>query len=203
MGILKSAADLVYTIRFLKLLVTPFEKLGAFKAGIIDKDGNKIVKTGGPFLVLKVDNRNAYATHYTSFIRLVINLKKLMAKVPGGKSVIARYGAALLLIKEDGDLSDKQINMIHEETGIDILDCLVEQTQWYMLEGKELSQGVYRSKFDSVITSGEEIVIRGDKVRVVEGHALPIDSVLGIDIYEGIHLNSGQKMYFSTGEIEK
>ena len=75
-----------------------------------------------------------------------------MAKVPGGKSVIARYGAALLLIKEDGNLSDRQINMIHEETGIDILDCLVEQTQWYMLEGKELSQGVYRSKFDTVIT---------------------------------------------------
>ena len=202
MGILKSAADLVYTIRFLKLLVTPFEKMGAFKHGIIDKDGKKIIEKGSSWFN-SVDNRNLYSEHYTSFIRLVINLKKLMAKVPGGKSVIARYGAALLLIKEDGDLSDKQINMIHEETGIDILDCLVEQTQWYMLEGKELSQGVYRSKFDGVITSGEEIVNRGDKVRVVEGHALPIDSVLGIDIYEGIHLNSGQKMYFSTGEIEK
>ena len=202
MGILKSAADLVYTIRFLKLLVTPFEKMGAFKHGIIDKDGKKIIEKGSSWFN-SVDNRNLYSAHYTSFIRLVINLKKLMAKVPGGKSVIARYGAALLLIKEDGDLSDKQINMIHEETGIDILDCLVEQTQWYMLEGKELSQGVYRSKFDNVITSGEEIVTRGDKVRVVEGHALPIDSVLGIDIYEGIHLNSGQKMYFSTGEIEK
>jgi len=202
MGILKSAADLVYTIRFLKMLVTPFEKMGAFKAGIIDKDGKKIIEKGSSWFN-SVDNRNLYSTHYTSFIRLVINLKKLMAKVPGGKSVIARYGAALLLIKEDGDLSDKQINMIHEETGIDILDCLVEQTQWYMLEGKELSQGVYRSKFDSVITSGEEIVNKGDKIRVVEGHALPIDSVLGIDIYEGIHLNSGQLIYFSTGEIEK
>ena len=41
MGILKSAADLVYTIRFLKLLVTPIENTGAFKAGIIDKDGKK------------------------------------------------------------------------------------------------------------------------------------------------------------------
>ena len=83
------------------------------------------------------------------------------------------------------------------------LDCLVETTQWYMLEGKELSQGIYRSKFDNVIISGEEVVRRGDKVRVVEGYALPIDSVLGIDIYEGIHINSGQPMYFSTGEIEK
>ena len=202
MGILKSAADLVYTIRFLKMLVTPFEKLGAFKYGIIDKDGNKIVKKGSEWFN-DIDNRRRYANHWTSFIRLVINLKKLMAKVPGGRSVIARYGAALLLIKENGNLTDKQINMIHEETGIDILDCLVEQTQWYMLEGKELSQGIYRSKFDNVIVSGEEVVKRGDKVRVVEGHALPIDSVLGIDIYEGIHLNSGQKMYFSTGEIEK
>ena len=202
MGILKSAADLVYTIRFLKMLVTPFEKLGAFKYGIIDKDGNKIVKKGSEWFN-DIDNRRRYANHWTSFIRLVINLKKLMAKVPGGRSVIARYGAALLLIKENGNLTDKQINMIHEETGIDILDCLVEQTQWYMLEGKELSQGIYRSKFDNVIVSGEEVVKRGDKVRVVEGHALPIDSVLGIDIYEGIHINSGQKMYFSTGEIEK
>ncbi len=199
MGILKSAADLVYTIRFLKLLVTPFEKMGAYEAGIIDKDGNR----NKDFSLRIMDNRFKYAAHYTSFIRLVINLKKLMAKVPGGKSVIARYGAALLLIKEDGDLSDRQINMIHEETGIDILDCLVEQTQWYMLEGKQLSHGVYRSKFNNVITTGEEIITRGDKIRVVEGHALPIDSVLGIDIYEGIHLNSGQRFLFSTGEIEK
>jgi len=202
MGIMKSAADLVYTIRFLKMLVTPFNKLGAFKAGIIDKDGKKLIKKGSDWFYIE-KNRRAYKAHYTSFIRLVINLKKLMAKVPGGRSIIARYGAALLLIKEDGNLSDRQINMIHEETGIDILDCLVETTQWYMIEGKELSNGIYRSKFDTVITTGEEIVSKGDKVRVVEGHALPIDSVLGIDIYEGIHLNSGQKMYFSTGEIEK
>ena len=202
MGILKSAADLVYTIRFLKLLVTPFEKLGAFKHGIIDKDGKKLVVKNSSWFNT-VANREAYATHYTSFIRLVINLKKLMAKVPGGKSIIARYGAALLLIKEHGNLSDRQINMIHEETGIDILDCLVEQSQWYMLEGKELSQGVYRSKFDTVIITGEDIVRRGDKIRVVENKALPIDSILGIDIYEGMHLKSNKKVYFSTGEIEK
>tara|TARA_Y100000389_G_scaffold182114_1_gene198441 strand:+ start:82 stop:690 length:609 start_codon:yes stop_codon:yes gene_type:complete len=202
MGIMKSAADLVYTIRFLKMLVTPFNKMGAYKYGIIDKDGKKLVKPGDAWFD-DADNRRQYGNHWTSFIRLVINLKKLMAKVPGGRSVIARYGAALLLIKEDGNLTNKQVNTIHEETGVDVLDCLVETTEWYMLEGKELSQGVYRSKYDTTIVSGEEIVKRNDKVRVVEGHALPIDSVLGIDIYEGIHLNSGQKMYFSTGEIEK
>jgi hypothetical protein len=72
-----------------------------------------------------------------------------------------------------------------------------------MLEGKQLSQGLYRSKFDSVITTGEEVVNRGDKIRVVENKSLPVDSVLGIDIYEGIHINTGQRFLFSTGEIEK
>ena len=41
MGIVKSAADLLYTFRFLKLLVTPFEETDAYKAGIIDENGEK------------------------------------------------------------------------------------------------------------------------------------------------------------------
>ena len=40
------AIDLFVTYRFIKLLVTPFEKQEAFKLGIIDKDGNRIKKPG-------------------------------------------------------------------------------------------------------------------------------------------------------------
>ena len=39
MGLLKRAGDLLYTLRFLRLLTTPFEKTDAFKLGIIDKFG--------------------------------------------------------------------------------------------------------------------------------------------------------------------
>ena len=200
MGILKSAADLVYTIRFLKMLVTPFEKMGAFKAGIIDKDGKKIIEKGSSWFN-SVDNRNLYSAHYTSFIRLVINLKKLMAKVPGGKSVIARYGAALLLIKEDGDLSDKQINMIHEETGIDILDCLAEDHQWFMIDGEEIGPGIYRMKYDSMTTQCAEVVRKGDQLRIEK--TLPIDSILGLNIYEGTHMKSGHKVLVTISDITK
>ena len=35
------AIDLFVTYRFIKLLVTPFEKQEAYKLGVIDKDGNK------------------------------------------------------------------------------------------------------------------------------------------------------------------
>ena len=136
MGILKSAADLVYTIRFLKLLTTPFEKMGAYEIGLIDKDGN-IDKKRKEELKLTMDGRMDLSTHYTSFIRLVLNIKRLLAKAPGGKSVVARYGAALFLIKEDGNLSNKNLKKIHDETGIDILDVLAEDTQWFMLDDKQ------------------------------------------------------------------
>ena len=95
MGILKST-DFVYTIRFLKLLVTPFEKMGAYEIGLIDKDGN-VDKKKKEELKLSMDGRMELSTHYTSFIRLVINLKRLLAKAPGGKSVVARYGSDITI----------------------------------------------------------------------------------------------------------
>ena len=135
MGILKGAADLVYTVRFLRVLVTPFEETGAFKAGIIDENG----KRRKDFKLTTQENRKAYAEHYTSFLRLVYNVKRIMALAPGGQSVVARYGAALALIREHGELSNQNLNKIHAKTGIDILDVLAEDTQWFMLEDKQLS----------------------------------------------------------------
>jgi hypothetical protein len=199
MGILKSAADLVYTIRFLKLLVTPFEKTEAFKAGIIDKDGKK----NKDFNTNSTDDREAYRSHYTPFHRLVYNLKRLMAKVPGGQSVVARYGAALALIKEHGELSDKRLMEIHEETGIDILDVLAEESQWFILDDKQMSPGVYRIKYDTITTQCEDIVKKDDKIRIIESESYPITEILGLDIYKGIHMNSNQTVYFSTGEITR
>lgn len=198
MGILKTAADLVYTIRFLKLLVTPIEKTEAFKAGIVDENGKK----RKDFNTNSMDDRDAYRSHYTPFHRLVFNLKKIMAKAPGGSSVVARYGAALALIKEDGDLSDTRIQQIHEETGIDILDVLAEDSQWYVLENKELSPGIYRIKHDTMSTLCEEVQ-KNDKIRILETDAKPIDEILGLDIYKGIHMPSKSWVYFTAGEITR
>lgn len=197
MGILKSAADLVYTIRFLKLLVTKFEDTGAYKAGIIDADGNKIKD----FSMDTMDNRDAYRSHYTAFHRLVFNLKKLMAKAPGGSSVVARYGAALALIKEHGELSDENLQKIHEETGIDIMDVLLENSRWYVLEDGNLGQGMYRMRNDSMTDQCHEVVRKDDKVRVVENN-LCYD-VLGIPVYEGVHMRTGHRVLFTANEIAK
>ena len=182
---------------FLKLLVTPFDKTEAFKAGIIDADGKK----NKDFNLNSTDDREAYRSHYTTFHRLVFNLKRIMAKAPGGQSVVARYGAALALIKEHGELTDKGVEKIHAETGIDILDVLAEETQWFMLEGDELSPGVYRMKNESMTTRYEEIVKKGDQIRIEI--TMPVDEVLGLSIYEGVHLKSRQKVLVTTAELTK
>ena len=44
MSILSRAADLGYAFRFLKLLTTPWEKLEAYKLGIVDKRGRNLKK---------------------------------------------------------------------------------------------------------------------------------------------------------------
>jgi len=196
MGILKSAADTLYTIRFLKLLVTPFEETAAFKAGIIDADGNK----NPNFSMEKMDDRDAAREHYTVFHRLVFNLKKIMGKAPGGTSVVARYGAALALIKEHGQLSNKNIDKIHENTGISILDVLQEQSFWYVLEDGSLGPGIYRMNDQTITEHGVE-VRKGDSIRVVQG--APVDIVLGLPIYEGFHMKSGQRVLATSVELCK
>jgi hypothetical protein len=90
--------DNVIAFRVLYLLVTPFEKSDAYKLGIIDKEGNQLKKMKD----LKTsDEKNAY--NYLT--KLVFNLKKLIAKVPGGSSQFASFVAAYWLIKESNGKS--------------------------------------------------------------------------------------------------
>lgn len=199
MGILKSAADLVYTIRFLKLLATPIEETEAYKAGIIDDKAQRVKNFDKNILA----NRQAYDEHYTSFHRLVYNLKKILAKAPGGNSILARYGAALALIKEHGELSQKNLEKIHNESGVEMLDLLAEQSQWYVLPDQSLSPGVYRMRNDTITTSVADVVRKGDQVRIEESTASPVHDILGINIYECTHLKSRQRLLVSAAELSK
>ena len=96
MGAIASIGNIYFVYQFLKKLVTPFEKTEAFKLGIIDKKG-KILKRRRDLST--VAEKEAYNLSDT----LVWNLKKILAKVPGGSTKIASYGAALWLIKEQGN----------------------------------------------------------------------------------------------------
>ena len=82
--------DIYLVYEFIKRLVTPFNKTKAFTLGLIDADGKKLKNA--------VTSEEKEAMGY--FDRLVFNLKRILEKVPFGKSQIASYAAALLLLRE-------------------------------------------------------------------------------------------------------
>jgi hypothetical protein len=82
--------DLFLVYQFLKRLTTPFKETEAFRLGLIDAEGKRLKKAQ------TTEERRAVGY----FDRLVFNLKRLLAKVPGGSSQIASYAAALLLLRE-------------------------------------------------------------------------------------------------------
>ena len=107
MGILSGIGNIYFVFQFIKKLVVPFEKTDAFKLGIIDKNG-KILKRRRDLEGSK--EKDAYTLSDT----LIWNLKKLIGKVPGGKSKIASYAAALFLIKEESDnyrIDDEELEL--------------------------------------------------------------------------------------------
>ena len=85
--------DNLIAYRVLSMLVKPFVETDAYKMGIIDKDGNNLIKARD---FTKQEQKDAY--NYLT--RLVFNLKKLLAKLPGGDSKLKNIIAAFFLVKE-------------------------------------------------------------------------------------------------------
>lgn len=188
MSLLTRAGDLVYTFRFLKLLVTPFEKTKAFEMGLIDKDGKKLRKPK--------DGKEKSV--YTYFHRLVYNIKKL---IPGQR--LGSYAAMLYLIKEHLHMSEDQLLEVVKKSGLELTDFLAESNMWFVLEDKMMSPGVYKIKGSKVLNStAEEVVRKNDKITVAE-NSYPVGDVFGIDIYEVTHINTNQAIYVTAGELIK
>jgi hypothetical protein len=102
------ALDIFLTYQFLKKLTTPFDKWEAYKLGIIDADG-KVLKKRKDLNTL--EEKGAWGYHDI----LVANLKKLIMKIPGGKSRIATFAAALLLLKEHKNTSINSRELLEQK----------------------------------------------------------------------------------------
>jgi len=197
MSFISRAGDLFYAFRFLKLLVTPFEKTKAFELGIIDDKGKVLKKA-------KERTKPNEKAAYTVFHRLVFNLKRLVGKVPGGRSVVARYGAALFLIKEHTKMSDeKMLEILGQALDTDINPYELNENKWYQDPDSNLYPGNYILTEDvaSPIT-GEVIGLKNTKV-VVEELQSPIGKFHNINIYRVKHSKTNQELYVSNGDITR
>jgi len=197
-----TAIDAFITFRFLKLLVTPFNKTEAFRLGIIDKGGKVLKKYR---TLERIEERQAY----TILHRLVFNIKKLIEKLPGGKSRIATYATALFLIKEhvdqyhdsDGKMLEKEFYKYLKEND------LIEKDNGTIKEDISFSDKLLKGSYtlvNDVGTDEDDKVIgkKGDTVSVY-ADSVAKDNVMGQDVFEVIHDKSKDVLLVTVEDIEE
>ena len=202
------AIDLFVTYRFIKLLVTPFDKTPAFKLGIIDKDGNRlkektVARGMQPTQLNIIEEKSAY----TILHKLVFNIKKIFAKVPGLRTKLGTYAAALFLLKDtfkesvdDPDVFEKEFMKYLKEQGYEIDDSISEEVIGF---GEVLPKGEYVLVNDILNKEEEELTAKkGDKVIAFEDEA-PVDSILGVEIFSVVHEKSKEVIYVSLEDIKE
>lgn len=193
-GIISRSADLFYAFRFLKLLTTPWEKMTAYEQGVIDANGKVLKKPS--------ERSNEDKASYTVFHKLVFNVKRLLGKLPFGKTKLASYAAALFLIKEHTGMSEDRIRKTLEDIFDEPLDTTISENTWYESDNG-LSQGVYVLRTDVVSpVTGDTIAKENSKV-VVESTTPPVTRFLGHNIYEVLHAKTRQKIYITNGDISR
>jgi len=199
------AIDLFVTYRFLKLLTTPFEKTDAFKLGIIDEKGNRIKKpksTQPAVELATVEQKNSY----TILHKLVFNIKKIFQKVPGLRTKVGTYAAALFLLKDtfkesvdDQHMFEKEFMKYLKENNIEFDSEISEEVIGF---GEVLPKGEYLLVNDILNKEEEELSAKiGDKVIAYEDEA-PVDTILGVEIFPVIHIKSQEKIYISLEDIK-
>ena len=198
------AIDLFVTYRFLKLLTTPFDKTDAYKFGIIDKDGNRIKKKNSDEVAVDLLT-SQLKNSYTILHKLVFNIKKIFAKVPGLRTKVGTYAAALFLLKDtfkesvdDPDVFEKEFVKFLKENNVELDGEISEEVVGF---GEVLPKGEYILKQDILNKEEEELTAKkGDKVIAFDDEA-PVDTILGVDIFPVIHEKSKEKIYVSLEDI--
>jgi len=149
--------------KFLKILSTPFKKTDAYKTGVLDKDGNQLIKRKN----FSSDQKKSY----NIFHHLIYKLKKLMHKVPIMKSRIGSFATALWFIKQTikEEYGESEATMI-EEVFLDYL-----KDNGYNIELNE-------SLINGEIAPGTYIK-EGKKYEVVRA-IKPFDYCLGVPLYK-------------------
>tara|TARA_B100000963_G_scaffold219157_1_gene191108 strand:- start:2431 stop:3069 length:639 start_codon:yes stop_codon:yes gene_type:complete len=200
------AIDLFVTYRFIKLLTTPFEKTEAFKLGIIDKNGNRATEPGtNKVTTLRTAKEK---NSYTVLHKLVFNIKKLFEKVPGLRTKVGTYAAALFLLKDtfkesvdDPQMFEKEFLKYIKENGYELDNSIVEEVT---LENGKLPKGIYKLTQDIAFDEEDADTpdaLEGDEIQVFEATA-PEDTILGVDVFPVIHIPTQSKIFVSAEDIK-
>jgi hypothetical protein len=134
--------DLFLVFNFIKRLVTPFNKWDAYKEGIIDIKGNILLRR-------RDFTTKAQSKSFGVFDQLILNVKKLLAKLPGGQTKLASYATALWLIKEQADIEENQ--MLSEANDEYLVESFLDSAEArFMLEWADIEEAAKKEEENTV-----------------------------------------------------
>lgn len=176
------AVDLFVAIKFVKLLTTPFEEWDAFKLGLIDKDGIRLKYAKTPEEKKAMD----------IFHIMVRNLKKLLNKIPGGKTRFASLAAGLYLIKETVEKIDedtiKAIEAeLYKQFGIDLNENI-------NIDMTSIKPGKYVIENESLPYNAAMIIVKEN----IE----PFTVVLNTPLFKYQNVVTRETIYFTEYDIK-
>ena len=192
--------DAVLTYQFIKKLITPFNKMPAYALHLIDEDGN--------FL----KSRNNYTSEEKRALGLfdimVINLKKLIAKVPFGKTRIATLAAAMLLLRstplkeqaltdtlfsleEDFNKTLEELELMEDMGAVN--NVVIAGTGDHRLPPDQREPGIKRDKKNTSMLSRAamnilNVVKKGVLKSILEDSTLQYHTELNSKIWDGMKL---------------
>ena len=176
--------------RFLKLLVTPFDKQDAFKFGIIDKDGKVLRKARS--LRLGKEKRA-----YTLLHRLVFNFKRILGKVGLGGRFGTYAAAAVALLKESygqSNVYEKEIYKHLKREGYKF-NSISESN----ILDEPITPGTYTVLNDLYDIEGDVVVSEGTKIKI--NKEIPVfDTILGYEVYP-VEVK-GTSLYITSEDIK-
>ena len=148
--------DLFLVFQFIKRLSTPFKEWDAYKLGIIDEKGTQLIKKKD---FTTRDQKNAFGI----FDLMITKLKRLLEKIPGGKTRIGSYAAALYLIKEQQSIEKGGFELVEsfdEETLEEKLKQYIETVKFQTMDIDQLFENIFDEEVPANNTSG--VVGAGD-----------------------------------------
>ena len=136
-----SAVDAFIAYKFIKLMTTPFTETEAYKLGIIDEKG-KVLKKRAKL------NTPQEKSAYTILDTLVWNIKRIIEKVPAGKTRLGSFAAALYLLKEkhegrlqNSNLFERALIWHLEDSGYEVEDRFESFEEGY--QSTHIERGTY------------------------------------------------------------
>jgi hypothetical protein len=191
-----SLFDTFVGYKFIKILTMPWKKTEAYKRGLIDAKGFALVK--------RKDIKTGDRKHFTILHTLIWNIKRLLDKLPPTKTRLGSFAVALWMLKDkmakgyvkENNVEEAFLNYLEYEYDMDCTEKIVEQ----ILVQDNLPEGSYEvigadlpDLYDGVEV-GDEIVLED---------CVPIDTMLGTNVYQGIHTRTGRKVAFTDGLVQE